>query len=90
MRMRALHSAAAAAHTDLVDMLLDAGAEVDAKQEGGWTALQSVALHGNVPMATALLARGASPDLAGDDGRTAYGMAREKGHDDVVALFDAR
>ena len=89
MQLQALHSAAARGALDLMTLLLDGGADPNARQAGGYTALQSRAGHGDLVGTRLLLARGADPRQAADDGRTALDMAREKGHAEVVALLAA-
>jgi len=76
-----LHSAASGRHADIVGLLLDAGADPDARQAGGWTALHGAAHNGDADSVERLLAHGARLDLADDDGRTAETHAREAGHD---------
>jgi ankyrin repeat protein len=56
--------------TEIVELLLDRGAEVDAAQSGGATALHSAAQTRNETLVRLLLAHGADPDAALDDGRT--------------------
>jgi uncharacterized protein len=89
MQLQALHSAAARGAHDLMVLLLDAGADADARQAGGYTALQSRASHGDLAGVKLLLARGATPLAAAEDGRTALDLAREKGHQEVVALLES-
>jgi ankyrin repeat protein len=73
-----------------VALLLDRGADVNARQHGGYTALHAAAQHGDREMAELLLARGADPSIATDDGRTAADLARGGGHDELAALLQAR
>jgi ankyrin repeat protein len=80
MRVTALHAAAAARDVPLVRLLLDHGAEVDARQQASYTALHAAAQHGDVEMAELLLARGADPALRSDDGKDAAAHARARGH----------
>jgi ankyrin repeat protein len=82
-----LHSAAAAPSREIVRMLLDAGADANARQGGGFTALQAAAQNGDPAMARDLLDHGADPSAATDDGRTVLSIAEEKGHEEVVALL---
>jgi ankyrin repeat protein len=61
-------------------MLLDHGADVDARQQAGWTALHAAAQHGDTDLAELLLSRGADPRLRSDEGKDAMDLARANGH----------
>ncbi len=74
-KVRPLHSAVAAAAEAIAAALLDAGAEADAAQHGGWTALMSAAKHGHAGLVRRLVAAGADPDTEADDGQTARTLA---------------
>lgn len=82
-----LHSAAAGQNLTIVRMLLEAGADVNAVQEGGFTPLMGAAQNGNVEMVRLLLEHGADRTMQTEDGRSAYSIA--DGHADpaVAALF---
>jgi uncharacterized protein len=82
-----LHSAAAAPSREIVHLLLEAGADANARQGGGFTALQAAAQNGDPDMARDLLDHGADPSAATDDGRTALSIAEEQGHEEVAALL---
>ena len=83
-----LHAAMAGRlEPDGLRALLDAGAEVDARQHGGFTALHAAAMHGDAATARLLLDHGADPALPADDGRTAADFARAGGHLAVLALL---
>lgn len=71
-----------------VRALLDHGAEVDARQHGGYTALHAAAMHGDAATARLLLDRGADPAVPADDGHTAADFARAGGYPAVLALLD--
>jgi len=86
-RVSPLHSATAAGSLAAITLLLEAGATVDAQQEGGWTALMAAALHGRVDLVRVLLAAGADSRLKGQDGRDALAMATENGDPELLALF---
>ena len=75
MAVAPIHSAAAGRHLDIVKLLLDNGACVNARQHGGWTALHAAAMNGDQAMLDALLEAGADAGLKSDDGRTAADMA---------------
>lgn len=74
-RLRPLHSAVAARDVDSVRMLLERGAEPDARQQGGHTALMGAAHHGDEALVELLLQHGADPSLRSDEGRTAGDLA---------------
>ena len=76
-RLRALHAAAAAGHGGILRLLLERGAEVDAAQHGGWTALMSCAKRGDVELVTLLLDHGADPARQADSGETAADLASD-------------
>lgn len=83
-----LHACAAISHSvEMARMLLDRGADVNAVQHGGFTALHSAAFNGSTDLVRLLLARGADRNLRTDDGQTAVDLAREKGHQEIAALL---
>lgn len=84
-----LLAAAAANCVDTVQLLLERGADVNAKDNDGWTALIKAASGGLVDLARLLLARGADPDIADKLDRTAWMYAAMAGHEDVAAVFTA-
>ena len=79
-----LHAAMVGRHREVVELLLDNGADVNARQHGGYTALHAAALHGDPGLVELLLARGADPLVATDRGQTAFDMAQERDHFEVV------
>lgn len=88
LRNHALHAALAGGlDAEGVALLLDAGADVNARQHGGYTALHAAAQHGNAAMVRLLLARGADAAMATDEGRTAVDLANENGHEHVAAML---
>jgi uncharacterized protein len=80
-----LHSAAAGAHGDVVEVLLAAGAQPDPLQRHGWTPLHAAAQNGDRRSLEALLAAGADPELRNDAGLSPADVAREAGHLDLAA-----
>lgn len=84
MRVRPLHSAAAGSSRRSVLLLLDAGADPNARQAGGWTALHSAAQSGNSAIARVLVERGADLQARNDEGLTPIDVAHAAGHDSVL------
>jgi ankyrin repeat protein len=64
-----LHSASAAGQLEVCRVLLDAGADVNAVQHGGYTALLDAAANKNQELVDFLLERGADRSARLDDGR---------------------
>jgi ankyrin repeat protein len=82
----------AALYGDLpeVKRLLTAGAEVNAKDMHGATALMYASRGGHRKVAELLLARGAEVNAKTTDGRTALMLASESGHRKVAELLLAK
>jgi ankyrin repeat protein len=93
IKVTPLHSAVAgegAEDLQTVQVLLDHGAPVGARVEGGATPLHSAAFNGNLAIVDALLARGADPHAAKEDGKTPLDLAREQQREDVLELAASR
>jgi ankyrin repeat protein len=90
IRVRPLHSAAAADQTRIALVLIAHGADVKARQEGGFTPLHAATQNGNLDLVRALLDHGADPSARTDDGKTAEELARERGHMEVALLLEPR
>jgi ankyrin repeat protein len=87
MEVTPLHSAAAAHATEIVRMLLESDAPVNAKQHGGWTALHAAADNGDLEMIKVLLQHGADPLARNDDGKTPAQIAQLKGRVQALELL---
>ncbi|MGB7214030.1 MAG: ankyrin repeat domain-containing protein, partial [Gammaproteobacteria bacterium] len=72
---------------DLARRLLEAGAEVDAVNEYGTSALAEAALNGNAEIVRLLLEAGADPNLPGADAQTPLMIAARGGNVDVAKLL---
>lgn len=75
-----IHSATAADSITITSMLLEAGADANKRQQGGFCAIHTAAQHGNRAMCELLIAHGADIRLATDDGQTAAHIARNHNH----------
>ena len=84
---RPLILAAASGHPETVKALLDAGADVNAEDVTGWTALHAGAFKGNASIVTLLLEHGAIPGKNRWFLRSPEYIAESLGHKDIVALL---
>ena len=87
MMVQPLHSAVSSRSQATVRLLLEAGVEVDARQQQGWTPLHGAAHAGDVELVTVLLDAGADRTLVPDSGKDAAALADEAGHAAVVKLL---
>ena len=79
-RVAPVHAAAAMRDCETMQLLIDHGANVNARQQLGYTALHTAAQHGDDSMVEQLLAAGADPRAAGDDGKCPADLAAAQGH----------
>jgi len=87
MKVTPLHSAAAAHSREIVRLLLEQGAPVDARQQGGWTALHEAAQAGDPEMVGDLLRHRADPAARNDEGKSPEDLAQAKGREEVSKLL---
>jgi ankyrin repeat protein len=80
-----VHSAVAGRSTAVAVALVAAGADVDATQQGGVTALMAAAQHGDGPLVDLLLACGADVGRLMHDGRAAGDLAAAAGYEELAA-----
>jgi cytohesin len=85
---RPLHFAAVWGDVEAIEMLVAAGAEVDARGEFNFTPLFHAVGQGHVAAARRLLELGASPHVLGDWGGSPAELARSDGIAEMIALFD--
>jgi uncharacterized protein len=84
-----LHAAVAGgADTTIVSRLVAAGARVNHRQSGGFTALHEAAALGNADVARLLLAAGAQADARSNEGRMPGELACDAGHAALADVLD--
>ena len=88
MQNTPLHAAAAGRHVEIVHRLIERGADVNARQHGGWTALHAAAQSGNADLARVLIGAGADTNLRADNGQCAMDLALTQGHQQVVEVLE--
>jgi len=77
MRVAPVHAAAAACDHATMRLLLERGADPNAKQQVDYTAMHGAASRGDFEMAKLLLAHGAERQPKASDGKTPADVARE-------------
>ncbi len=84
----ALIWAAKYGHKDIVELLLEKGADINAKDRSGWTPLMEVAMSGPFEMLEFLLERGADFDAKSNNGTTALVYAQANGIQAAVDVLE--
>ena len=87
-RVAPLHAAASVGDIETMRLLLDRGADPNARQQQGFTPLHAAAGNGDLEMAKLLAARGADRHARTDDGKDAAAIAAERGRGEFVAWLN--
>ena len=82
-----LHRAAERGHTEIAALLLEAKAEVDAKDKYGETPLHYAAQRQHTDAARLLLKKMADPNVKDAAGRTPLIMSAENGHSNIATML---
>ena len=86
---RPLHAALAGkGSTEVIELLIARGADVNARAELGITPLHLAAARGNMPLTRRLIQLKADPGARMADGKRPADFAAERGHPEVAALLN--
>jgi ankyrin repeat protein len=86
-----MHKAAGRGHKEIVELLIDEGADVNAKDKRGTTPLHEAAGRGhNKDVAELLIAKGADVNAKDDNGWTPLHHAVPDGHKEIAELLIAK
>ena len=85
-----LLTAAGNGQTDICKMLIDAGANINAKHPDNWTALHSAVLHGHTDVVKILLNDRADVNAMSKRGRKPLHLALKYKYKDIVDLLKSR
>jgi ankyrin repeat protein len=89
MRVAPAHAAAAACDRDTMRLLLERGADANARQQMEYTPLHTAAARGDKEMTLLLLSHGADRTLRGSDGLSAADAARSHGHPEFAEWLES-
>jgi len=82
-----LSEAATQSSPEMIELLIKAGADVNAASSGGYTALLVAAGRGNTRVVEALLKAGADANAMGESKKTALQLARERGYTETAEVI---
>lgn len=84
-----LHLVACEDHTELARLLIEAGADVNARSNDGWTPLHCAAFDDGADLAELLLDAGAQVNARDKHGQTPLSLAEFEQHTEVADLLRA-
>ncbi len=83
-----LHAAVTANSYEITEYLLEAGADVNVRQQSGVTPLHTAAQNGNIGILILLLEKGADTSFKTEAGKSAADLAAEKGYKDIAEILN--
>jgi ankyrin repeat protein len=89
MGVAPIHAATGGRHTSLLRMLVENGADVNARQQQGFTALHAAAQNGDSEAVRLLLDHGADRELRADSNQTPLDLALQRGLGEIVELLES-
>jgi ankyrin repeat protein len=87
MRIQAIHAAVAGRSRETVELVVEAGAPINAQQDKGWTALHEVVNKKDLDLTRYFLAHGADPKVQNDEGKSPIGLAAEQGSAAILKVL---
>jgi ankyrin repeat protein len=88
MKVAPVHAAATQGDRELMQLLLERGADPNARQQMDYTPLHGSAARGDHETARLLVERGADARAQASDGKTPADVARERGFNELAAWLD--
>jgi len=82
-----LHRAAICGHIDIAELLINHGANVNARCNDGWTHLHTAALFGYVEMVKQLLEYGADKTIQNNKGEIPLDIAKKGGKKEIINIL---
>lgn len=89
MRVSAVHAAAAACDHETMKMLLERGADANARQQMDYTPMHGAASRGDMEMAKLLLSHGADRNAKAADGKSPADVARDHEHHSFAGWLES-
>lgn len=88
-RRTALIAASSFGNTGTMQVLLNAGAKIEIKDNDGWTALMWATMDGNVNAVKLLLDHGANKEVKDENGKSCIDIAKGRHHEGIVQLLQS-